>query len=89
VKHVPHWLPGAGFKRTALNWEGTLSALTERPYEFVRHQMKSGQYRPSFLSQLLEQSEGDLTPEEINVAKCSAMSLFTAGADTVSDEQIP
>jgi hypothetical protein len=81
VRYLPDWFPGTGFKRTAREWRETLTDLTERPYAFVKHQMAEGKYETSFLSQFLE--SGDLDPEEAFVAKWSAMSLYSAGADTV------
>jgi leucyl-tRNA synthetase len=55
--------------------------VAERPYAFVKHQMARGQNDTSFLSHLLEQK--DLSPDENFVVKWSALSLYTAGADTV------
>lgn len=48
----------------------------------MQHQLAQGQKGGSFLEQLLEQ--GDDTAEEKFTNKWSAMSLYTAGADTVS-----
>jgi hypothetical protein len=81
VRYLPDWFPGTGFKRTARQWRATLTDLTERPYAFVKHQMAQGKHEPSFLSQLLE--SGDLDHEETFVAKWSALSLYSGGADTV------
>jgi hypothetical protein len=81
VRYLPDWFPGTEFKRTARQWGRTLTDLTERPYAFVKHQMSQGKHETSFLSQLLEQ--GDLDPEETFIVKWSAMSLYSAGADTV------
>lgn len=39
VKHLPDWLPGAGFKKTAARWKRTLDELTEKPYAFTKQQM--------------------------------------------------
>lgn len=74
-------MPGTGFQQTAREWGGQLREVTEKPYAFVKHQMSQGSNRTSFLSQLLE--AGDETPEEKFTNKWSAMSLYTAGADTV------
>jgi hypothetical protein len=82
VKHIPDWVPGTGFKRIAREWRGSLIESTERPYAFVKHQMANGVHEESFLSQLLQQPIA--TPDELFTVKCSAMSLFAAGADTVS-----
>lgn len=84
MKYVPNWFPGAKFKKIARLWGSTLSELTERPYAFVKHQMAKGVNEPSFLSDLLQQPISNY--DELYTVKCSAMSLFTAGADTVSND---
>lgn len=86
VRYLPDWFPGTGFKRTARQWRATLAELTERPYAFVKHHMAQGNHETSFLSQLLE--SGELGSEETFVAKWSAMSLYSAGADTVRSRTI-
>ncbi|KAL2814360.1 cytochrome P450 [Aspergillus cavernicola] len=83
LKHVPTWLPGTGFKRTAAAWKRTLVTTIEKPYRLVLQQMKQGSYADSYLSNLLEESNGrSLTAEEEQVIKWSAGSLYTGGADT-------
>jgi hypothetical protein len=81
VRYLPDWFPGTGFKSTARQWRATLNDLTERPYAFVKHQMAQGKHEPSFLSQVL--GSGELDQEETFVAKWSALSLYSGGADTV------
>jgi hypothetical protein len=83
VKSLPDSFPGAGFKRTARHWRGTLTDLAERPYAFVRHQMARGKHEPSYVSKLFEQGNLNLSPEEDFVAKWTAASLYSGGADTV------
>lgn len=84
VKHVPAWFPGAGFKRTAQAWNANLQTVVDKPYAFVRHQMDDGKFEPSYLSNLFKvagyPSAGS---EEEIVAKWTAGSLYTGGADTV------
>ncbi|EEA29076.1 hypothetical protein TMatcc_002549 [Talaromyces marneffei ATCC 18224] len=80
LKHLPDWFPGAGFKQIGRLWGSTLSELTERPYAFVKHQMAEGVNEPSFLSDLLQQPISNA--DDLFTVKCSAMSLFAAGADT-------
>lgn len=55
--------------------------VVQKPYSYVRHQMKIGNYQPSFVSELLD--KGELSPEEDFVVKWAAISLYTGGADTV------
>lgn len=81
MRYLPEWLPGAAFKKTARQWSSELTDLTEKPYAFVKYQLAQGMNNMSFLSRLLE--TGDSHPEEEFTNKWSAMSLYTAGADTV------
>lgn len=39
VRYLPGWLPGMGFKRTAVQWNQTFRELTERPYAFAKKQI--------------------------------------------------
>lgn len=39
VTKVPAWFPGAGFKRIAREWRGTLEEMVSAPHEFVKDQM--------------------------------------------------
>lgn len=39
VRHVPEWLPGAGFKKKASAWRSTLAKMVEGPHHFVKQQM--------------------------------------------------
>ncbi|KKA21750.1 Cytochrome P450 oxidoreductase OrdA-like protein [Rasamsonia emersonii CBS 393.64] len=80
LKHIPEWFPGAGFKRKAKEWRKVFIDLAERPYAFVKQQMKQGINEPSYVSQLLEQ--GNLDEEEEFVIKWSSASLYGGAADT-------
>lgn len=83
--YLPGWLPGTGFKRTAKVWKSTLTDLVEKPYAFVKQQMKEGKNEPSYLSSLLEKGgKTRLSEEDDFVAKWSSGSLYAGGADTVS-----
>lgn len=39
VIHLPEWLPGMGFKRTARLWAAKTASLCDKPYAFVQHQI--------------------------------------------------
>ncbi|RAL04564.1 cytochrome P450 [Aspergillus ibericus CBS 121593] len=62
-------------------WRAQLLATMETPYRMVQERMANGTQGPSYLSALLEKKES-LTEEEELIAKWSAGSLFTGGADT-------
>jgi len=80
LRHVPEWVPGAGFKRTAKYFKATVIELVERPFAFVKHQMVYGSADSSYTHELLEGS--DRTPGFEHMVKWSASSLYTGGAET-------
>ncbi|KAI1444238.1 putative cytochrome P450 oxidoreductase OrdA-like protein [Annulohypoxylon stygium] len=80
LRLMPGWIPGTRFKKLARQWGTELIDVVEKPYAFVKHQMAEGKNETSFMSRLLE--AGDLDPEVDFTNKWSAMSLYTAGADT-------
>ncbi|KAH8423690.1 cytochrome P450 [Aspergillus melleus] len=82
LRHIPNWVPGADFKRTAEKYRKLLTALGEKPYAFVQHQMASGMHTPSFVSKQLEQAGGSLTPLQEHEIIWAAGVLYGAGADT-------
>ncbi|THD00192.1 hypothetical protein EYZ11_000383 [Aspergillus tanneri] len=84
LRYVPSWFPGAKFKRTSLAWRKILVSTAEKPFRFVQNQMRHGSYPPSYVASLLESSEGKFTPDEINIGKWTAASLYAAGVDTTT-----
>ncbi|KAJ5753209.1 hypothetical protein N7520_010126 [Penicillium odoratum] len=83
LRHVPAWFPGAGFKRTALEFRKSLEDVARKPYALVQQRIEDGKYEPSFLSDILKldgiPSSGS---EEELVARWTTASLYGAGADT-------
>ncbi|KAF2759428.1 cytochrome P450 [Pseudovirgaria hyperparasitica] len=80
LRFLPDWAPGAGFKGTARSMAKQLQETTERPYEFVKEQMRKGKAKTSFLTQALENIGADAQMERIH--KWSASSMYLGGADT-------
>ncbi|KAF9008812.1 cytochrome P450 [Cyathus striatus] len=80
LRHVPQWLPGAGFRRKADTWATTLMEMVEKPHIFVKEQMVAGTALPSFCSVLQEGRQ--LSDDEEFELKWSAASLYSGGADT-------
>ncbi|GLI79445.1 hypothetical protein PoHVEF18_007780 [Penicillium ochrochloron] len=83
LKYVPAWFPGVGFKRTAQEWKKHLEDVVDKPYAFVQRRMNSGKSQPSYLSNLFKASGyPPIGSEEEIIAKWTAGSLYTGGADT-------
>jgi hypothetical protein len=57
-----------------------LNQTTEQPYQFVKHQMREGKHKTSFLSQAIENISSDVDIEHIH--KWPASSMYLSGADT-------
>ena len=83
VRHIPDWFPGIQFKRKAAEFRRRYKVLRERPFTFVQHQMKVGNFTPSYVSNHLEQAGPNLSLDEIQEIDCSAATVYTAGSDTV------
>ncbi|KAH9072900.1 hypothetical protein EDB83DRAFT_141097 [Lactarius deliciosus] len=50
LKHVPEWIPGAGFKKRAKEWRKLSQVMTNFPYDMVNDKVVSG----CFVSACLE-----------------------------------
>ncbi|THH05850.1 hypothetical protein EW145_g4503 [Phellinidium pouzarii] len=49
LRHLPDWLPGLGFKKTARKWNAATMDLINKPFEFVKHQMVSVPHKATCL----------------------------------------
>jgi len=80
LRSVPDWFPGTGFKRVAADWRGVLDRTVDQPHAFVKQQMASGHYFPSFTSAFLE--DGQKSEDEDYTLKWAGFALYGGGADT-------
>ncbi|KZV88589.1 cytochrome P450 [Exidia glandulosa HHB12029] len=76
LRHVPEWMPGAGFKRWARGARVKLHEMTRAPIEMVKQQMAEGTAAPSFVSRNLEEGADQETLTWV------AAALYVGGADT-------
>ncbi|KAG1894203.1 uncharacterized protein F5891DRAFT_1195469 [Suillus fuscotomentosus] len=84
---IPAWFPGAGFKRIAREWRGSLEEMAFALHEFVKDLMIADIALVSFTSNLLEGS--DVSAEEEHVVKWSALSLYAGGGTLTGCDQPP
>ncbi|EIM85531.1 cytochrome P450 [Stereum hirsutum FP-91666 SS1] len=68
------------FKQRAVAWKKTLCDMADLPFNLVKANMAKGTAESSFSSNLLDSKQ--LTPEEEDIVKWSAASLYGGGADT-------
>ncbi|PIL26282.1 hypothetical protein GSI_12038 [Ganoderma sinense ZZ0214-1] len=82
LKHLPTWLPIAGFKRHALKAREDLNAWKNTGLNIVRSAMASGTASASVTSALLEAHQGHLGEEELEDIKAVGTSIYGAGTET-------
>jgi len=82
LQHIPTWFPGAGFKRNAIIWKAKMEEFTDKPYEFVKKSMKSGNFKHSFCSSVLEDESLKSSENFEFDLKWTANSMYSASADT-------
>ncbi|KAF8667835.1 cytochrome p450 [Rhizoctonia solani] len=94
LSYVPHWFPGAGWKRTAYRWRQQKERALSVPYEWTKAQIvrmetsiASGTAEPSILGALLQSPNltSHLKEEEKERSmKEVAFIIVGAGTDTTS-----
>ncbi|KZT03209.1 cytochrome P450 [Laetiporus sulphureus 93-53] len=84
LKHIPTWMPGAGFKQNALRIRRELKIAETTPYKWAKEAVAAGSARPSFVSSLLDNlsTDRDLTPDDERNISGVAGALYSAGTDT-------
>jgi len=84
LKHVPDFMPGAGFKRQARIWKAVTREMIDKPFQMVKERIKNGTACPCFaqneLEKWMQSSERD--PAYENLIKNVAGISYAAGADT-------
>ncbi|KAJ3742330.1 cytochrome P450 [Lentinula detonsa] len=82
LKHLPKWLPGAGFQKIGARYYKTNMEQTDLPYNFVLEEMKNGTALASFTSTALQ--DPLLTDAEQQALKYCAAALYGGGLDTMT-----
>nr|BED43019.1 cytochrome P450 monooxygenase [Trametes versicolor] len=83
LKHVPSWLPGAGFKRQAKQWSKTISAARNTAYDATLDAF--GAARPSIVTSLVENAmsdHGNVSPQDDEHFRDITGLAYLTGADT-------
>ncbi|KAF9269728.1 cytochrome P450 [Marasmius fiardii PR-910] len=95
LQYLPDWMPGSGFLQKARIWKAKMEEFVDKPYHYVKQQMKRNTHTPSFCSTLLENSEfnpnntSTSTSEKISLInqfehdlRWTANSMYSASLDT-------
>ncbi|KIK57867.1 hypothetical protein GYMLUDRAFT_736512 [Collybiopsis luxurians FD-317 M1] len=85
LRHIPAWLPGAGFQRKAAQWRKSIYALAEVPFDTVRARLALGHdVQSSIASRMIPTLNNDNpeTFEKASTTLCHALAnIFAAGPD--------
>lgn len=86
LKHVPEFLPLAGFKRKAREWRKAVLEMRDAPYEAVKSALKQGTAAPCFVSYLLDdlESKKENKEHEDTIRNCAGLALAAGAESTVS-----
>ncbi|KAF5695562.1 oxidoreductase [Fusarium denticulatum] len=82
LRHIPEWMPGAGFKKTAKLFRQHLLQNVQDPYQYVKDQMANGKDDVSYVAGLIKDIRRKIDPEEESVIAWTAASMMNAGTDT-------
>ncbi|OAX32366.1 cytochrome P450, partial [Rhizopogon vinicolor AM-OR11-026] len=83
LRFVPSWFPGAGFKRVAFDTGQKLSRLDAIPFQWVKQQIQSGSYMPSFTSaQLLPEDGSTVDAEQEDIIRWCNHGIYAGGTHT-------
>ncbi|KAF9256846.1 cytochrome P450 [Marasmius fiardii PR-910] len=80
MRFIPSWFPGGGFHNKAREYREKMAPIDQFPHAWVKKQMESGSYIPSFTSMHLQ--EDNLSEEEEDIVRWTAAGLYAGGADT-------
>ncbi|KAJ7584750.1 cytochrome P450 [Mycena floridula] len=81
LKHVPEWLPGAGFKRKAKEWREYAHIMRRMPFEAAKRNIAIS--KPSFITYSLEQlDESRDVSEQEHFIQSAAATMFTGATDS-------
>ena len=84
LRHLPNWVPGTGFKRTARQWHGDFHEVMNVPINFVTEQKAQEAAKPSYVERLLQQADPISAEEEKKHIRQSAIALYSGGAETTA-----
>ncbi|TFK48072.1 cytochrome P450 [Heliocybe sulcata] len=63
MKHIPPWVPGAGFQGKALQWKKDAQEMLQKPMEAVKKALREGKGRPSIATKMLQELPPNRTEE--------------------------
>lgn len=82
VRYVPSWFPGAGFKKEAAACRAVVEQFMYEPFSKVKAEIATGSALPSYVSNLIENSNGSPNLRDEELIVWTAGDIYGAGSDT-------
>ncbi|EIW76051.1 cytochrome P450 [Coniophora puteana RWD-64-598 SS2] len=84
LKHVPAWMPGAGFQTKAAAWKRAVLEMRDAPFRHVINALSQGKASPCFVSNLVsdvDNKRGDADDQLETIKGCAGLA-YAAGAES-------
>ncbi|KZT07466.1 cytochrome P450 [Laetiporus sulphureus 93-53] len=83
LQHLPLWMPGTGFLRTARDWREIRINASWIPYRWCKENLSAGiAHTPSLCATSLLQADGELSKEDEHALVWAAGSVLGGGLET-------
>ncbi|KAK7047633.1 hypothetical protein VNI00_006401 [Paramarasmius palmivorus] len=83
LRHVPSWLPGAGFQQKAREGKNLALRMLNEPFDASKKLIASGHNHPSFVASLLQTvNENEDFEAQETLIRETAGGMYLAGSDT-------
>ncbi|CAA7263631.1 unnamed protein product [Cyclocybe aegerita] len=83
LKHIPAWMPGSGFLKTAKEWRKIVWDASWNPYDWCKKNLETGKtLMPNLCGNFISESCGEMTQDEEDKLVWAASSVMGGGLDT-------
>ncbi|KAJ3010156.1 hypothetical protein NUW54_g2574 [Trametes sanguinea] len=82
LRHLPSWMPGAGFKKEAAMVRKYVKDWKDTAFEMIRAEMVAGKIAPCMFSTIFSEFGGSPTPEQAEEIKGLGFNVYNAGLET-------
>ncbi|PFH48808.1 hypothetical protein AMATHDRAFT_149066 [Amanita thiersii Skay4041] len=84
LKHIPGWMPGAGFKKKAEEWRRANIYVEYAAFNIAKEGMADGTGRPSIATDMLQSlpADADAANEAETIARQTLATAYVGAADT-------
>ncbi|KAG1721199.1 cytochrome P450 [Suillus paluster] len=85
LKHVPAWVPGAGFQKKAAAWKRAVLSMRDLPFQAVQEALANGTASPCFVSRLMNDLDSEVyADDQMEIIKGCAGLAYAAGAESTA-----